>query len=343
MEYVMLRDIDLSQHINNRVYITFMAKNVGCGKQKNGKDFIGFSAVDVSKVEEGCKIFEATQDQIDNIKDGMVFEAAVDVKPYDKAKNGYSCVIYNICRSSVSPALFIEWEEGYNEAIKDIQNWIGEIKDETYNKIVYNLLSKYWSKFVYWTAATGHHHTKMSGLSVHTDEVTRIAYNLACEVNKMYNKEFVDVNLIIAASLLHDIGKCEELNVDINSGNVEYSEDSALLTHIVNGIDSITEMACELGIGYNTQANNKGTEEIEKEAEKIKLLKHCIASHHGKLEYGSPIEPHIPEAFIVNKADEISLTMYKFKSAYKEIEENNKGKVFSKWTSAGISVTYKSK
>ena len=38
---------------------------------------------------------------------------------------------------------------------------------------------------------------------------------------------------------------------------------------------------------------------------KEKLL-HLIASHHGKMEYGSPKEPMIPEALALNYADELS-------------------------------------
>ena len=42
---------------------------------------------------------------------------------------------------------------------------------------------------------------------------------------------------------------------------------------------------------------------IHKYDNEIKKLKHIILSHHGKLEWGSPTTPKIPEAYFIHMAD----------------------------------------
>ena len=53
------------------------------------------------------------------------------------------------------------------------------------------------------------------------------------------------------------------------------------------------------------------------------MLEHIILSHHGKLEYGSPKEPSIPEAaliFLLDYADS------RFASLKRSVDETEKGK-----------------
>jgi len=57
-----------------------------------------------------------------------------------------------------------------------------------------------------------------------------------------------------------------------------------------------------------------------KEEKRDKIL-HIIASHYGRLEYGSPREPMFPEAFAVYYADELSAKLSRiseFVEAHKE-------------------------
>jgi len=64
----------------------------------------------------------------------------------------------------------------------------------------------------------------------------------------------------------------------------------------------------------------KSEDQLEEEIEAVKLLQHVLAAHHGKLEYGSPITPNTPEAYILNMMDELSACMYKYNREFNEIE-----------------------
>jgi 3'-5' exoribonuclease len=53
--------------------------------------------------------------------------------------------------------------------------------------------------------------------------------------------------------------------------------------------------------------------------EKRLLAKHMVLAHHGKLEYGSPKEPHCLEALIVHMIDDLDS---KVNAIYKFIEQD---------------------
>ena len=69
---------------------------------------------------------------------------------------------------------------------------------------------------------------------------------------------------------------------------------------------------------------------LEEEEETI-LLHHMILSHHGHLEYGSPVLPAIQEAEILSLVDNIDARLNTLKSALKEIEPGS-------WTSRQFSM-----
>ncbi|MFR3808616.1 MAG: hypothetical protein ACLTX3_06620 [Lachnospiraceae bacterium] len=54
--------------------------------------------------------------------------------------------------------------------------------------------------------------------------------------------------------------------------------------------------------------------------EKIRLLKHCIASHHGKLEYGAVTMPATKEAMLLHEIDMIDSRMYQYEQVEKELK-----------------------
>lgn len=345
MNYTLLKDIELYKHINSRIYATFMVKDVSVRLQRDQvTKFITFNMIDRDSCIE-AKLFGASESQIEMIKDGKVFNAALDVKEYDKAPSGYSCIVYNIAESDLNPNQFIQWADGMDLAQTTINNALSIIKESNYWDIVYDILAKYWNKFTTWTAASSMHHNILGGLYVHTAEVIDICNELADYWNEKYEYNIIDKALVTSAALLHDVGKCIELSVDM-FGNTQYSTEASLESHIMLILKEVDIIAYEKHIGYQTYKINeigtneavKSEEELNQEKETVMLLKHCLAAHHGKLDYGSPIEPHIPEAYILNMADEMSAVIFKYNKRFKEIDTM---KHSTTWTSGGMEVVYK--
>lgn len=130
-------------------------------------------------------------------------------------------------------------------------------------------------------AAKGVHHDYVGGLIHHIIEVTTIAMDIANRLKEVNTLLEINIDHVIAGALLHDIGKLRSYGwegispVMTNTGKFN--------DHIVEGIQLLTEeQFCPT------------------------WLIHIVASHHGKLEYGSPILPATLEAYIVSEADMIS-------------------------------------
>lgn len=346
MEYTRLGDIELKEHINNRVFLTFLARDVSVRYQKdNITKFITFNMVDKGKVVE-ARLFGAKDDIIEMVQEGKVFNAAVDVKTYDKSPSGYSCIIYNIDYSSEAPESFVEWAENLDACQKIIENALPDIINTYYGAIAYPILAANWGKFASWTAARGQHHTRLGELLVHTSEVVQMCSDMADYFNEIYGDGFINKPLLIAAAMIHDFEKISEYNVNLLSGKTELSTHAALSTHIIDILRDVDIQAYKLGLGEQKSVEDaldndeelKSSEQLAEEIEAINLLKHCLAAHHGKLEYGSPITPSIPEAYILNAMDCMSAEMYKYNKDFKSIEP---GKSSSVWSSGGYRNTYR--
>ena len=135
------------------------------------------------------------------------------------------------------------------------------------------------------SAAKTVHHGFIGGLMEHTLGVTRL-----CDyMSKAY--PVINRDLLITASLLHDIGKTKELSsFPLN----DYTDEGQLLGHIYIGAQMIHDLAGRIPEFPEVLKNE---------------LIHCILAHHGELEYGSPKKPALVEAVALNLADNTDARM----------------------------------
>lgn len=347
MQYKHIRDIDFQNHVNERVYGIFLARDVEIRTQKDGvTKFIALNMCDKG-VKLDVKKFSPTESELNLMQNGKVYLAAIDVKPYAKSPTGYGLTLYNFDTFDESPSNFVEWAEGIDSAQDTIQYALNIISESIYKDLVYNILVAHWHEFCIWSAASGMHHNVMGGLIVHTAEVIEQSEQIADLWESKYGPNFINKPLLLSGALLHDIAKTMELNVDRLSGSTSYSTQASLETHITMCAGLIDVEAYKLHLGYQTYKINeineqepvKTEEQLANEKEAVSLLKHLILSHHGKLEYGSPITPNCPEALILNAADGLSADMYRINKAFKTI---NGGESSSVWLNGSKPViTYK--
>lgn len=132
------------------------------------------------------------------------------------------------------------------------------------------------------------HHNYIGGLAEHTLNVMYLT-SMLCERYGCNRTETA-----VLAAKLHDIGKVYELYYD---GPFKYTLRGEMEGHIVIGAELIDKAFYENNTYYSEDF--------------ITRIKGCIVQHHGKLEYGSPREMKMEEAFIVNYADSIDATMNK--------------------------------
>ncbi|HEX9705937.1 MAG TPA: HD domain-containing protein, partial [Gemmatimonadales bacterium] len=99
-----------------------------------------------------------------------------------------------------------------------------------------------------------------------------------------------DPDLVLAGTLLHDIGKLESYSWD---GVFDYTDAHYLSGHVVLGT-----LMLERRIAA---APEPPCSDAERAA-----LQHLILSHHGRREYGSPVVPATLEAEVLYQADSAS-------------------------------------
>lgn len=135
------------------------------------------------------------------------------------------------------------------------------------------------------SAAKTVHHGFVGGLLEHTLSVVRLCDYLAGAYPLLKR------DLLIAAALLHDVGKTRELSpFPLN----DYTDEGQLVGHIVIGAQMVHDLAGKIP---------EFPAILEQE------LVHCILAHHGELEYGSPKKPALAEAVALNLADNTDARM----------------------------------
>jgi len=139
-------------------------------------------------------------------------------------------------------------------------------------------------------AAKSIHHAYRAGLLEHVVSMTAILDMLS-----QHYEKYVDRDLLFLGGFFHDIGKIWELCYERAT---DYTTEGKLIGHLVMGVELVDRKIRELEI-----TSGKLPEKFPEE--KKLLVKHMILAHHGKLEYGSPKEPHCLEAMIVHMVDDL--------------------------------------
>jgi len=142
------------------------------------------------------------------------------------------------------------------------------------------------------TAAKTIHHNYSGGLLEHTLEVADLCLQ-ALGVLPGLNRD-----LMLTGALLHDIGKIAELEIKVIP---QYTSEGRLLGHIVLGTEMVT-----IAINSLRLDGRDFPDELEW------MLKHMILSHHGSLEFGSPVIPLFPEALLLHAMDNLDAKMFVF-------------------------------
>ncbi len=167
-----------------------------------------------------------------------------------------------------------------DEMIENLRAAIDEL-DQPWQRLVNKVLlnSEVYDLFIKAPAARLMHHAYVGGLLEHTLSMLEIARFLA----DFYS--YVNKDLLLAGVLLHDMGKALEYDT---STAFNFTDDGRLVGHIVRTAVMVELAAAELG---------------DISEEDLRDLTHLILSHHGKQEWGSPVEPKTIEAVLLHQID----------------------------------------
>jgi 3'-5' exoribonuclease len=160
---------------------------------------------------------------------------------------------------------------------------IDSVRDRDYSALLRLIFGddSFFEVFSTAPAAKVYHHAYLGGLLEHTVAVAEM-----CDfVGQQYGR--IDHDLLLTAALLHDVGKTQELAFETT---IDFTDAGRFLGHVIQGVTFISEKAGRLpGFPEN----------------KLQQLLHCVVSHHGELEWGSPKRPKTIEALVLHHVDNL--------------------------------------
>ena len=183
-----------------------------------------------------------------------------------------------------------------DEMKKKLDMYLNSFKDKDVEKVTKAVISHFYDKYTTYPAAVKIHHEFGSGILHHSLTMADVAEQVA----KIYPN--VDRDLLVAGALMHDIGK-----------TVEY-ENPLMPIQTVEGklIGHISIMYAEF---------RKVVDDLGIKSEVPVLLEHMILSHHGKLEFGSPVLPCTREALLLSMIDLMDSKMMILDKAYEATKD----------------------
>lgn len=220
-----------------------------------------------------------------NIRFGMQLEL-LGIRPAtdEDAADGYD--FYDLVESSrYSPQSLID----------SIRHRVEKyIQDPHLKQLVLKIMDDHDDLLRKMPAAQKMHHDYTGGLLEHVWSMSRVGALLVEHYGDYYDSlnPPLDKGLVLAAIILHDIGKLRELKY--HPVEARYTKEGQLVGHILMGRDLVRETARTID-GFPEET--------------LLLLEHAILAHHGRREFGAPVLPQTFEALLVSFIDDLDAKM----------------------------------
>jgi 3'-5' exoribonuclease len=244
------------------------------------------------------------QDEVAGIRRGHVVQVVGEVVAFRDRKQVRVTSLRPLPEGMVDPTGLLPSVGGAEKYWETLDGWRREIKKPRLASVVELFYGDddFRRRYEQCPASLHGHHAAIGGLLKHTTEVAAIARTIARACG-------ADQELVLAGVLLHDIGKLEAYSW---RGGFAYTEAGSLVGHVVLGalmldrrLDEEPEPPCT---------------ETERE-----ILLHLILSHHGRLEWGSPVMPLTLEAEVLHWADNASAKTASLADALRDAENFPQG------------------
>ncbi|MGD2135449.1 MAG: HD domain-containing protein [Gemmatimonadales bacterium] len=225
------------------------------------------------------------QDQIAGIHAGQAVQVIGQVGEYKQRKQLQVTSIRVVPQNAVDLAALLPSVGPVDRYWETLDGWRREIAKPRLKAVVDLFYDDddFRAQYEACPAAVRGHHAALGGLLKHTTEVAAIARTIA-------RVSGADGDLVLAGALLHDVGKLESYRWD---GIFAHTDEGRLVGHVVLGALMLDQRLGETETPVCTETERH-------------LLLHLILSHHGQLQFGSPIAPMTLEAEILHWADNAS-------------------------------------
>lgn len=174
-------------------------------------------------------------------------------------------------------------KEDVEKLYAKLLEFAASIRNPWLNRLVSQIISdpKIAGRYKRAPAAKVMHHAYLGGLLEHVVGLCGLATRLAAHYPEL------DVDLLLTAAMLHDVGKLDELCYERSIG---YTTEGQLLGHIVMELETVSraiDAIADFPLALKT------------------VVQHLLISHHGEYEFGSPKLPMIREAMVFHYMDNL--------------------------------------
>ena len=191
----------------------------------------------------------------------------------------------------------------------DVEQIVGGLKDPRLRSLCQTYLPYFGDKFKGAAAGRYYHHAGRGGLLEHTAQMLRSGRALATVYAGL------NWDLVLTGVLFHDCGKLWELDYQPQGFVSPMTTMGELLGHITIGIELVNKLWRQLestSPDFAAAAHTPSAHIVREH------LLHLIASHHGLKEYGAPVTPRTPEAWMLHHIDNIDAHLEMLAQTYRD-------------------------
>ena len=285
-----LTDLDMEKEVY--ACLPLLVTDVEEKKTKAGKPYCILRVTD-GQQEESVYVWDKDTEEVRNEYKGKILNLTLMTGQYPKLVQAIPCEEYPA--SEFVKSAPVDPVSMYNEITELLSSDLME--GCSMAKVALKLYEDNKEKLLSWPGALKMHHSMYGGLLFHTHRMLQAAVS----IGQVYD---LDKPLLLVGVILHDIGKLQELDAD-DMGIATFTSDGNLSGHILLGLEMIDAAVWSM--------------KEKPDPEELRLVKHMVASHHGELEYGSPVIPATPEAMVLHYLDMVDSRIEIFENAISSV------------------------
>ncbi len=290
MKVEWIKDLKDGQHVHDEFIVASVSK---CTSDK-GKAYLNITLQDKTGTIQAKK-WEVSDYDLSLILPGKILEFEGEINNFKGSPQFKIISVQPTIDELVDLSNFRKVSPiPLKELEKRLDDYLKSFKDPDVSLITNTVIKHFYKKYVTYPAAVKIHHEFGSGIIHHSIYMA----DLADAVAKIYPQ--VDRDLLVAGALLHDIGKTIEYK---DLPVPEQTAEGKLIGHISLMYAEFKNIVDSLNI----------------KSEVPLLLEHMILSHHGQLEFGSPVLPSTREALLLSMIDLLDSRMMVLDKAYAEV------------------------
>lgn len=278
-----IRDLQENQQITE----TFLVSRFNQAETRAGKPYLALSLMDKSGEIE-ARLWDRAEQFAPLAAEGSFITVQATVEQF----NGQlQLKLQHISAVPEATLLLNDFfptsRRSQEEMLTELKKRIKSIQNKALRRLMEIIFSgDTLTRFAQAPAAKKMHHAYLGGLIEHTLSMAHMAEAVAGHY------PLINADLLLAGVLLHDLAKIDEF--DWARPPFNYTDQGRLVGHLVLGVEKLRRAADQVP---------------ELPPETVDQLAHLILSHHGQLEFGSPVLPMTPEALLLHHIDDMDAKM----------------------------------